>query len=204
LVVILLIEIEILFNIKKILTFTLALFLISCENDKVFKLDPNAKIFIKPAQNGWLSETQKVKSNTEHLSALEIVKQATRITFYNVPLFGNQSANVGFAGKDTTSAVPALLRWGTDIISQNGEYVPEFIEGADFVLERITNIDKPNQIIDTIGYIPNSVLREAEAAIKAAYEAKDNEEVYRVFDEKFRFMPTTGAEWRALKAQGLN
>ena len=189
---------------KKILFFTLALILISCENEKAFKLDPNAKIFIKPAENGWLSEAQKVKSNSEHLSALEIVKQATRITFYNVPLFGNQSANVGFAGKDTTSAIPALLRWGTDIINQNGEYVPEFIEGTDFVLERITNIDKPNQVIDTIGYIPNTILRTAEAQIKAAYEAKDNKEVYRIFDENFRFLPITGAEWRALKSQGLN
>jgi len=190
---------------KKILFFTLALILISCENEKAFKLDPNAKIFIKPAENGWRSEAQKVKSNTEHLSALEIVKQATRIMFINPQIFGTNNPVIGgFAGKDTTSAVPALLRWGTDIISQNGEYVPEFIEGTDFVLERITNIDKPNQIIDTIGYIPNSILREAEAQIKAAYEAKDNEEVYRIFDENFRFLPITGAEWRALKSQGLN
>lgn len=189
---------------KKILFFTLALILISCENEQAFKLDPNAKIYIKPAENGWLSKSQKVKSNAEHLSALEIVKQATRITFYNVPIYGNQSVIGGFAGKDTTSAVPALLRWGTDIISQNGEYVPDFIEGYDFVLERITNIDKPNQVIDTIGYIPNAILRQAEAQIKAAYQAKDNEEVYRVFDEKFRFLPVTGAEWRVLKSQGLN
>lgn len=56
---------------------------------------------------------------------------------------------------------------------------------------------------DTIAYIPNTILREAEKNIKEAYAQGDYETCYKLFDTALSFYPITGAEWRALKAQGI-
>lgn len=189
---------------KKLLFIVSAIFLFACE--ETFQLDPNAMISIKPASGAWNSPAQRVKSTDQHLSALEIVKQTNKLSFYNVGLFGNQAVDRGFsqAQRDTISEIPALKMFGTDIINQKGEYTPEFIEGSDCVLVRIINPGMHNEIIDTVAYIPNSVLRLAETQIKAAYAAQDNEEVYRIFNNAFTFIPITGTEWRALKANNEN
>ena len=190
---------------KKLLFITaISLLFFSCE--ETFQLDPNAMISIKPAAGAW-NAPQKVKSNdSTHLSAVDIVKQTNKLSFYNIGQFGNQAVDRGFsqAQRDTISEIPSLKMFGTDIINQKGEYHPNFIEGTDCVLVRIINLDMPNQIIDTVAYIPNSVIRTAETQIKAAYAALDNEEVYRIFNEAFTFIPITGAEWRTLKANNEN
>lgn len=55
---------------------------------------------------------------------------------------------------------------------------------------------------DTLGYIPNRVLREAEIKIKIAFDAENYDEVYRIFNEAYQAIPITGKEWRELKTQG--
>ncbi|MEG2495536.1 MAG: hypothetical protein RSB32_07550 [Mucinivorans sp.] len=57
---------------------------------------------------------------------------------------------------------------------------------------------------DTLGYIPNRVIRDAERKIKAAFEAGSYDECLRLFHEAYVFQPITGAQWRALKAKGEN
>lgn len=57
---------------------------------------------------------------------------------------------------------------------------------------------------DTLGYIPNRVIRDAETKIKAAFAAGDYDECLRLFNEAYVFTPITGAEWRALKAKNEN
>jgi hypothetical protein len=182
---------------------SLVLFFAACE--KTFLMDSTATISIRPDLSAWDSP-QRVKGEdqpaaSEYLSPLEIVRQAVGISFQNVALFGNQAADRGFADmqRDTISDPPCLLMYGTDIIRQSGEYTPEFIEGTDCILFRAYNNKR-----DTIGYIPNSVMRQAEELIKVAYAANDNLEVYRIFNEAFTFLPITGAEWRALKASEQN
>jgi len=190
---------------KKLFFILSVIFLFACE--ETFQLDPNAMISIKPASGAWNSPALRVKSNDSiHLSAMEIVKQTNKLSFYNIALFGNQAVDRGFAQnqRDTISETPSLKMFGTDIINQKGEYTPEFIEGSDCVLVRIINLNMPNEVIDTVAYIPNSVLRIAETQIKAAYSALNNEEVYRIFNEAFTFIPITGAEWRELKANNEN
>jgi hypothetical protein len=110
-----------------------------------------------------------------------------------------EGASIGFAGKDTVSENPALLRYGTDIIDTWGNLVPDLIEGYDFAIE----IFRANDDIDTIAYIPNIYIREAEAIVKKAYAEKDYKTVYEVFHDAFKFIPITGAEYRALKEKGL-
>ncbi len=57
--------------------------------------------------------------------------------------------------------------------------------------------------LDTLGYIPNRILKKAQQEIKDAYAAEDFERCYRVFDTEFRFYPITGERWRALKSAGI-
>lgn len=54
---------------------------------------------------------------------------------------------------------------------------------------------------DTIGYVPNRVIKAAEAEIHKAFNAGDYEKCTQLFETAYVFQPITGAEWRALKAK---
>lgn len=185
---------------KLIILALVAISLFACGKDepKAFQVVPNAQISIRPSTSVAKVGAMHGKASETHLSNLEIVKQAVGLSGMNVPIFGNQNATWGFAESQRDTINIVLKMWASSIINENG-YTPEFIEAVDLVVLRT----KPNTTdqIDTIAYIPNAELREAEALIKAAYKDGDNETVYRLFDEKFRFKAITGAEWRALKAQ---
>ena len=56
---------------------------------------------------------------------------------------------------------------------------------------------------DTIGYIPNAVLKSAQEQITIAFNVDDYETCYRLFDEAMIFIPTTSAEYRRLKAEAI-
>lgn len=169
---------------------------VSCEKDPKSKLlDPNAKISIRPS-NATLSSSQ---TKAEHLSALEIVKQTTDVAFHS-PEYPEEAYVTRMFSEEQRDIVNLrLMMWGDDII-QNGKLVTVFIGGSDVLF--ITREEKWLPIKDTVGYIPNSTLRTVEVVIKAAYAAQDYEQVYKLFDEAYRFIPITGKEWRALKAQG--
>lgn len=164
-------------------------------NDNFF-IKPNAQVYIKPAQGVLL------KAGGEHLTVLEIVKQCAGISFRNIKAFGDQPADCGFADsqRDTLSTPPMLKRWATDLINVDGfgQYyiVKDFIYADNVVFIRLVNGKR-----DTIAYTPNSVMRQMEADITAALAAKDTTLAYKVFNE-WTFTSITGAEWRALKAQG--
>ena len=180
---------------KKLLLLLIIPLFIACEKEvdlkKEFKSLPTDMISIKPAVST-NSNAQKVKAEeNNHLSALEIVKQTTLIT---TPPFERSFAD---EQRDTISEPPRLLMWATDIIMLDGELQTGWIEAVDIVFVRC--LDDDCQIRDTIAYIPNSVLRSTEQAIREAYEAQDIEACYDIFDNAYRFTPITGEEWRALK-----
>lgn len=179
---------------KKLLFVFIVLFLAGCEKEPTTKgkLDPNALISIRPAAG--------VKS---YLSAKEIVKNTWDMCWYNSKVAGTVIVR-GFspAQRDTTNV--RLLMWGTDIISIEGKYVPDFIEGNNFLLRDDIDMNAYPRVYDTLAYIPNSVIIEARAKIQTALADSNFVEVYKLFDEAFTFTPITGAEWRALKAAGQN
>lgn len=219
-------------SIGLILLLSLVLGAYSCKDDQVNdngKLDPNAMINLRPAAGTVLrsATTPRLRSASigpEHLTALEIVLQTVNLKFWNEPIFGHQFAGRGFDPLQRDTLAPMLKMWGSDIISQFGLYVPDFIEAEDCVLERLILVkfatndtvifnpiicrpfeqDYDKSILDTIAYIPNSVLRNAEIQIKAAYANNDFTTVYELFNTAFTFIPITGPEWRDLKSKGLN
>jgi hypothetical protein len=154
-------------------------------------LDPNATIKIRPAASALRS--------TGHLTGLQIVQLTDGMYFQH----DSVTYERGFSPAQRDTVEPCLKMWATDIIDQEGNYHTRFIEATDCVLIRIHNLDQESEWIDTIAYVPNQVLRSAQAIIKPAYDEGDYATCYQVFDSAFVFIPITGAEWRALKEQGL-
>ena len=193
---------------KKLITLAILALLWSCKGTdeptvKKFVIDPMATVNIKPAAGTVLKV--KGENNPAHLTALEIVKKATALRYYyNDPnlsqgyvLFGR-----GFdvLQRDTISTTPALKMWATDIIRTDFSLIYDFIESKDCYLEAY---DKNTKVTDTIAYIPNTVLRNAETQIKTLYTAKNYETIIKLFNDAYTFIPISGAEYKALKAQGL-
>ncbi len=145
------------------------------------------------------------KSKSEgHLTPVQIAKQATNIV-YKVKRFDWLVGKAGFnpGQRDTVNGV--LMRWATDILKLDYTLDLDFVTGKDMVLERnIGNGPLSTQIIDTIGYIPNSVLENAYTLIMAAYEQQQWQQIYDIFNTEFVFIPINGTEYRDLVKQGLN
>ncbi len=185
---------------KKLLFIALvAIAFVSCGKDEqsAFKVKATDKISIKAASNVAKSSIQKVSSVYIHLSALDIVKKTTEISFYrNGIKYGRSFTN---EQRDSISTVPKLLMWATDVITLDGQLQPDFIEATDVVLVHYDNSNV--NLRDTIAYIPNSVIRSTESAIRTAFADKDINACYTLFNDAYVFTPITGAEWRALKAQ---
>ncbi|GAB1414637.1 hypothetical protein MASR2M117_00430 [Paludibacter sp.] len=76
---------------------------------------------------------------------------------------------------------PALLMFGTDIITQMGEFYKDLIYGFDMYFTTTGG--------DSIAYIPDSVLYNARIHIEAAFNDSNYTEVYRLFNEAFTFLP---------------
>ena len=119
-------------------------------------------------------------------------------------LYANMGYSFGDEQRDTLSSTPRLLMWATSLISLTGElqtgFVGNFLEAEDVLY--IRNINGNVNILDTIAYTPNSVIREAALKITNAYKANDIDSCYTLFNSAYNFIPITGKEWRDLK--GLN
>jgi hypothetical protein len=184
---------------KKILSILFIVgLLISCDpkpKTEVFIPKPDAMILLRPANGVQLR-------STEHYTALEIVQKTMNILF-KTHYFDNKytveevPAGRGFSDMQRDFTTPALKMFATDIITQDGVYQREFIYGYDVILTTHDNVD-------TVAYVPNSVIVEARNRIENALQTENYDEVYRLFNEAFTFIPITGSEWRVLKAQGIN
>ena len=157
-----------------------ALVFTGCKKDEIpdrGQLDPDAMILIRPAQT---------KSSVVGLTNLEIVEQTLNIKWtsqWSNNIYSEYPVEIGrgFADVQRDLTIPALKMWGTDIITQEGDLLKEFLYGTDVYLTDINN--------DTIGYVPQSVIDNAKVQIESAYNNQDYNQVYRLFDEAFTFLP---------------
>lgn len=140
---------------------------------------------------------------SEHLSAVEIVNSSVDITFWNRTIRPSGPMGYWFAENQRDTIGMRLMIPGTAIVSVSGVLIPDFIGASDVVFRRITE-PYPELRYDTIAYIPNWVMREAEKQIGACFVQHDYDVMYEYFDKVFRFTPITGREWNELKAGGLN
>lgn len=161
----------------------------SCKSDdnNGGKLDPNAKVYIN-------SQMPKSTANQEALSPLEVIKRADKIH--------NSIIEVGLSDFNRDLENLRIVGTSTWVVSQFGELTTDFIKSSNNIL--VTIDPESLETVDTIAYIPNSVMRTAEATITTAYNASDFTTCYKLFEEAFVFIPTTGKEYRELQAQGKN
>lgn len=172
---------------KKILFLLVGLALLSCDPEKDLpdvkgKFDPNAMILLRPANGVQLRST-----SIYNLTAIQIVEQAVNIEWQS-HWFGNvYSDDAKFIARSFPEPqkdynTPALLMLGTDIIAQYGEIYKDFIYGYGFYITNGTGLD-------TLAYVPDSVINTARPLIEAAYADSNYAEVYRLFNEAFTFLP---------------
>ncbi|MDN4753431.1 hypothetical protein QYZ87_02655 [Porphyromonadaceae bacterium W3.11] len=90
-----------------------------------------------------------------------------------------------------------IKMWGEQVINKDGTLNEYFIGLRD------VRVGIPIDEGDIGGYIPNSVMEEAEREIKKAYNEGRYDDVYRLFHEAYTAIPCTKAEWLALKEKGL-
>ena len=169
---------------KKILFLLIVLFaLVSCEKDPVIdkgKLDPNATILIRAGKG------VKTRAFVSDLTGLEIVEQTMNMTFKSHYFSGIYYDEIkildrGFGDNQRDFDIPALKMFGTDIIETDGRFIKDFLYGTEFYLV--------NQNVDTIGYIPQSVIDNARILIETAYNDENYTEVYDLFNTAFTFLP---------------
>ena len=149
------------------------------EEPEPFRLDPNAMIRLRGDANA-------AKDQIAGLTPLEVVQNAVNIKWqsnYFSNEYREEPFEIGrsFIDDHKDFETPALLMWGTDIISQQGEFYKDFIYGFSVCITDSHN--------DTIACVPNEVIDNARVLIEAAYYAEDYEEVYRLFNEAFTFLP---------------
>ena len=183
------------------------------------KILPDQLVRIEAAQGvrTRAAEAEYTEDGEKLLTALEVVKQGEVMagTFFIQPdtslMWQPSYYHYGERGfgdnmRDTVSATPALLMFSDDILTSKGLY-PNFLKAYDvLVLGKIKENPRRDEYgfweRDTIAYVPNSVLREAEKKIYKAYADSNYTEVYRLFHEAYKFKPITSKQWQRLKAAG--
>lgn len=169
-----------------------ALALSSCkkESGNGGRLDPNATVALNPAPGVKAYDPE----NPAHLTARQIVEQAEAMFFDGEKVLAIYDWNRDLERN-------RIVMSSTWVVSQNGTLNTRTLALREHIL---TTLDEENHPVDTIAYIPNSVMQDLEYSITAAYEAGDYATCYRLFEDGFVFTPITGAEWLELKAEGKN
>ena len=186
------------------------------EEKKPFVLKDNTHLYLN------VDNTNTMKAETENsdgvlLSPRNIVKYAKGITYTDkdgltarLAVDDDQRDLVNnrikmYAGM-IIGPVPHMIDGKrTDVY----ELLDGFIKARDIRLEN-NNIDpfitddgvKVPSEIGVLAYIPNAKMEQAEKDIRAAWEAKDNEAVYKFFNDAYTFIPITQKAWDELKAKG--
>lgn len=164
------------------------------------------------------TDTEKPKGGDLLLSPLNIVKYSAGIISANAD---GEDGNFGIAPEMRDVEHSRIKMWSEMVISkrpfkENGQRVDKWTLLDDGWISRrnvrlvVSNIDPfttDDGVLvpantEVIAYIPNAKMEEAQKAIRKAWEAGNNEEVYRLFNEAFTFIPITNNEWEALKAKG--
>lgn len=190
---------------KKLLIVMMLLIIVmsGCKKDGVDPSSNGKFISLRPEVGVKMKSVQKSADPGDPilLTAKEIVEQAFNLSFINheVSTFPSGVLSRGFGDELRDTVQMRLLVYATDVIKEDGSLKRDFIEGRDFVLQRQT-YDRIRQtfIYDTIAYIPNGTVIEAERQIKLAYQQGDLDRCRYVMDQYFRFIPITGKQWRAL------
>lgn len=190
--------------------------LTSCGGDKPSDklLDTDAMVYIN-VEDGKATRAVNpdLPDNPAHLSPKELVAQAENMVMTTTKglegtlWLGNLIAEGDYLashGRKVGEPQYKLLDqakfvfWGDFVINvedkENPKLVEEFFKSTNVRFEDIAG--------NIIGYIPQRVFREAWEEVKKAFDAKDYDRVYKLFQETYTAYPCTTEEWQTLKAEG--
>lgn len=192
----------------------------SCSKDEPSRIDRNKTINIR-------GDIARTKSMTFQDSNRRVVEYSFEI-MHNGEGFLSSGIFLGTGVNYTTpSGVRRDLENDRFIFSGGHvmytlEAFPDDVLLGDFITNAynvlfIAALDTTSQLIDlreelwierffcrdTVGYIPNAILRKAQQEIITNFNAGNYERCYQLFDTAFVFRPTTGAKWLELKAKGI-
>ena len=185
------------------------------EEKKPFVLKDNTHLYLN------VDNTNTMKAETKKgsilLSPRNIVKYTSGITFTNkdgltarLAIFDDQrdyehNRIIMYAGM-IIGPVPHMIDGKrTDVY----ELLDDFIKARDVRLEicNLNEITTDDGVVIpaltyTIAYIPNAKMEQAEKDIRKAWESKDNEAVYKFFNDAYTFTPIANDDWEKLKEKG--
>lgn len=184
---------------KLFLMALVAMAFVACDKEDGFQYDPMRLIPISGvdtpatyAYNARGVQSFAHKGQQKKLTAHEICVIAYIDDFY---LRCEEWAGHGFAN------------WQVDTVNNVLSMLTDEILNSDLSLN-YGFIDATNVVLiswgDTIGYIPNKVLRDAKVKIEELHAQGDYDGLFELFDNAYSFYPCTGEEYKTLKAQGLN
>ena len=172
--------------------------------------------------NTMKTETEKQEEGNLLLSPLNIVKYADCIISVDTK---NQQGIYAVTDKLRDIENCRIKMWSEMVISKR----PHKIEGERGSVQKwtllddgwisfrdvrlaVSNIDPittddgvvlpATTAPNVVAYIPNAKMDIAQKAIRKAWSEGNNEEVYRLFQEAFTFIPITDKAWKELKAKG--
>ncbi len=160
---------------------------IGCNKEDDGRLDANAKIYI----NADKSVTRVYEStNPDYLSAREVVKQAI--------LLCNTYGEMGIGDWNRDTINNRIIGSSTWVVAQNGTLEIGFISSRDNIL---VTLDDRLHVVDTIAYVPNSIMIELEPKVTESYNNEDYATCYSLFDKSYIFRPINGAVYLELQKE---
>lgn len=183
-----------------------------CNNNEPQLLDPNAKMYINVVDGKTRAvPNPDLPDNPEHYTPEEIVEKSVAM-IYDVPEGVNATVpadvNWQFSLPPEYKDIPnhRFKIWGEEIIYKDRDGNPVLnetvIRGKN--CRFVEDTDGTKDGLKIIGYLPQRVLKAAWVEIKAAYDRRDYDTVYKLFEEAFTAYPCTHEEWLKLKAEGKN
>ena len=183
-----------------------------CNKNEPKLLDPNAKMYINVADGKTRAVSNPdLPDNPEHYTPEEIVEKSFAM-IYDVPEGINATIP---ADVDNQLSLPPEYKdipnhkfkfWGDWIIAKDRDgnpYINEtLIRAVNCRFVESTDGTKDGWKI--IGYLPQRVLKAAFEEIKKAYDRRDYDTVYKLFETAYTAYPCTEEEWLKLKAEGKN
>lgn len=187
---------------KYLLSTLLLLFVVSScktKDDQPKFLDPNTKLNIN-IRDGLRSEGQAP------WTPLEVVQKATNLQLIQP---GEDQAKWTAIHDGQRDYTRLTITFPSDYIirSESAKHPERKVLDDFFITSRdvLLTYSRPNfGGLDTVAYIPNATIKQAYKEIHAAWDRRDVESVYRLFQEAFTAIPITGEAYKALKAEGKN
>lgn len=74
-----------------------------------------------------------------------------------------------------------------------------FLRGRNYYIQFVEYDGEHRIDLDTVGYIPNHVIEEAQIKILDLWKEGKVDEIYKTFQDAFYFIPCTGEEFKSIK-----